>query len=234
MAKLNHVLFGQAKGKVGGVVLQRYEGMNIAREKPISVKNPQSDAQTTQRSKLKLASQITAQFKEALTLRLSPISIYERMRRSAAVSAITKAISTSNPSSPAVLVSEVANAINAKSVSGILAPAITLSGDTFSITAENGDTCVYAICSYDANGILMGKTTETYTSTGDAKLVAPEDDAVTAVVMVVAYHALTEAGRAAISNAEVEGDKMSIAISRGITAGDIEVTNLAASFYENA
>lgn len=231
MAKLNHVLFGQAKGKVGGLVLQRYEGMNIAREKPISVKNPQSAAQTTQRGKLKLASQIVAQFSEVLTLRLSPLSAYQRIRRGAAVSAIAKAISGAQPENPSILVAEVGDAINAKSISGLPAPAVTISNNAFSIIAANGDTCRYAICNYDADGILISKETETFTSDGTEKTVTPEAGFVSSVLMAVSYHATTEAGRAIISNTGVDSNVFSLDISRGVNAGDIEVTNLKALAY---
>lgn len=231
MAKINHILFGQGKGKVGGLVLQRYEGMNVVREKPISVKNPQSQGQTTQRAKLKLASQITAQFKEALSLRLAKLSIYERVRRSAAVSVITKVISGEQPATPSVLVSEVGDAINAKSVSGLPAPTVTIANNAFSIVAATGDTCLYVICSYDEDGNLTSKETETFVSDGTGKTVTPAEGFTSSVLMAVSYHATTEAGRAILSNTGLEQNEFSLNISRGVSAGDIEITNLKALAY---
>ena len=233
MAKLNHVLFGQAKGKVGGMVLQRYEGMNIAREKPISVKNPQSEAQTNQRAKFKMASQITAEFKEVILARLSLLSIYDRTKRSASVNAILGVINDTNPSSPHALVNDVVAAINEKSVSGMSAPALDNEDDIFTIVATNSNTVVYVCCGYASDGHLIDKQFETYTSDGTGKEVTPNANANTSAIMVVELHALTDEGRATLSNTSLKAGQFQLEVSRGITAGDIEVSNMAGSFIFN-
>lgn len=231
MAKINHILFGQGKGKVGGLVLQRYEGMNVVREKPISVKNPQTKSQSTQRAKLKNASQIVAQFKEVFNTRLLKLSIYERTRRASAVSEIIKVMTTNtNPESVSALVIAVVDAINAKSVSPLPAPTITLNNDNYEITAPNGDIVVYDVCGYNEDGVLIRKESETYTSTGSAKQVPADPTSFTEKLMAVSYHALTEEGRAILSNAENNtGDAWVVTIERGVTAGDIEVSNIGFS-----
>ncbi len=228
MAKLNHVLFGQAKGKVGGMVLQRYEGMNIAREKPISVKNPQTEAQTKQRARMKNASQIVAQFKEVFSTRLMKTSTYERERRSAAVSEIIKVMTANtNPASVSALLTAVVASINAKSVSPIAAPIITQSNDNYNIVAPNGDIVVYDYCGYNQDGTLSSKISETYTSSGTAKQVPQDMNAFSEVIMAVSYHALTENGRAILSNTSYDQETgWSVSIMRGIASGDIEVSNL--------
>lgn len=227
MAKINHILFGQGKGKVGGLVLQRYEGMNVVREKPISVKNPQSTKQTTQRAKFKLASQALAEFKEVISLRLSPISIYERTRRSSAVNALIGAIDTTNPNKPNLALDNAISAINEKSLSGINVIALGIGQTGFTVTVTTGFTVTYAICSYDNGGNLVSKQTESFTSDGTAKDV-PFGNGATSAIMVVAYRATTDTGRAIISNIDFSADdsKWQNEISRGVSAGDIEVSNI--------
>ena len=225
MAKLNHVLFGQAKGKVGGVVLQRYEGMNIAREKPISVKNPQSKKQIEQRAKFKSASQIVAQFKEALNVRLSKISIYTRIRRGSALNAIIDVVEA-EPTSVSTLFENILNAINSKSMATIEAPTMgTGADDTITITAESGDNVTYVATNYDEDGKLISREVESYTSTGTAKEVAPDDNASTFGIMAVAVRATTEAGRATLSNIAGTNNEFLLRISRAVNANDMEVSD---------
>lgn len=232
MAKLNHVLFGQAKGKVGGMVLQRYEGMNIAREKPITVKNPQSDKQVTQRAKFKLASQIVANFKETISVRLTELSIYERARRAGAIKAIIAAINTSTPLTPATSFTNTANAINALRTSGLGTPTISQGEDAFSVVIPDGAFGVITMCSYDGSGNLMAKSVETYTSDGTAKQVSYSDTSAIDVVMVCYTEANTEEGRATISNLNVPstGSNFQNTISRAIAAGDLEVSDMAVAY----
>ena len=52
--------------------------------------------------------------------------------------------------------------------------------------------------------------------------------------MAVAYHALTEAGRAIISNVEAMSNGWKNEISRGVAAGDIEVTNMKGIYVAGA
>lgn len=232
MAKINHILFGQGKGKVGGMVLQRYEGMNIVREKPISVKNPQSTKQTEQRAKFKMSSQITAQFFDVFNIRLADLSIYDRTRRGACINAITKVITTTDPDNPQALVQDVVAAINAKSISGIAGPQITGTAGSGSaqITAPSGDTTAYVLAAYNATtGKLVKLESETYLSSGTPKAVS-YGSTYNVVIMAVSYHALTDAGRATISNIMTTSNGWQNEISRSIQAGDVEVTNINGTF----
>lgn len=60
MAKFNHGVFTKTKGKLGGVVFQQYEGMQIGKEYQPNVKNPNTYLQTESRAKFKLASAVTS------------------------------------------------------------------------------------------------------------------------------------------------------------------------------
>lgn len=227
MAKINHILFGQGKGKVGGLVLQRYEGMNVVREKPISVKNPQTTKQTNQRAKFKSASQIVAQFAEVFNARLANLSIYTRTRRSAAINAIVS-VSNINRNMSETTFADVVNSVNAKSMSTIEPPTLAPgTGDNLNITAANGDMVVYVLCSYDLSGKLMKREENKYTSDGTAKEVIPAEDAAFAAAMVVAIRANTEEGRATLSNIIAIDNKWELSIARAVVAGDVEISDIA-------
>lgn len=227
MAKINHILFGQGKGKVGGLVLQRYEGMNVVREKPISVKNPQSTKQTEQRAKFKLASQITAEYIDVINARLSKLSIYTRMKRATAVNAILGVITNNEPDTPEALVGSVVSALNEKSASPVASPTITFNttDNTFEITAQDGDVVIADILSHDDSGKVIAREVISYTSDGTKKT-SDVISAETACAMVVALRATTENGRATITNIDFNGELWSNTINRSVAAGDLEVSNL--------
>lgn len=65
MAKINPLL-GKGTGKVGAFLLQVNSGVQILKEKPVSVANPQTDAQVEQRAKLKLMSQLAADLSQTI------------------------------------------------------------------------------------------------------------------------------------------------------------------------
>lgn len=227
MAKINHILFGQGKGKVGGLVLQRYEGMNVVREKPISVKNPQSTKQTEQRAKFKLASQITAEYVDVINARLSKLSIYTRMKRATAVNAILGVITNNEPDTPEALVGSVVSALNEKSASPLASPTITFNttDNTFEITAQDGDVVIADVLSHDDSGKVIAREVISYTSDGTKKA-SDVISAETACAMVVALRATTENGRATITNIDFNGELWSNTINRSVAAGDLEVSNL--------
>lgn len=226
MARQNHGPLSRAKGKLGGVVYQQYEGMQISREYQPVVKNPQTTKQTENRAKFKLSSQITAEFAEVINARLAKLSIYTRKRRGAAVNAIYSVIDTSTPDVPQAVIASAVAAINEKSVSGVAGPAVTASNGEYNIIATSGDRVVYVVCSYDANGKLIAKTTESYLSAGTAKVVTPDANADGSVLMVVSLIPTTEDGAATISNLTFEKTAFSNTIARAISAGDIDVSNM--------
>lgn len=233
MGKLNHGPSSRAKGKAGGWVYQQYEGMQVFREYQPNVKNPQTSKQTENRAKFKMSSQIVAQFKDVLILRLAKLSNYTRMRRAAAVNAIYRVTTAGQPDEPAALVSVIVDAINNKSLSAIAAPAITaFSSGSVNITAESGKVVTYTMVSYDANGLPMKVESETYTSDGTAKQVTAAPSATAAVIMAVSTEATTEDGRAIIDNTSIETNQFYIEISRAVAAGDLEVSAMAAQVMQ--
>lgn len=227
MARQNHGPLSRAKGKLGGVVYQQYEGMQISREYQPVVKNPQTTKQTSNRAKFKLSSQIVAEFKEVVSARLAKLSIYERMRRANALNAIYGAISTATPDSPQALIASVVDAINAKSMPTIVEPTMTFDDNngTFDITAANGDRVVVVVVAYDSNGNFISRNVESYESTGTIKHIMPPAGN-TFVCMTVAMHATTEEGRASISNLSATDTTFANTIARAVAAGDVEISNI--------
>lgn len=231
MARQNHGPLSRAKGKLGGVVYQQYEGMQISREYQPVVKNPQSEKQTTNRAKFKLSSQIVAEFKDVLSARLSKLSIYERTRRASAVSSIFAVIETENPSSPSALVSSVVGAINEKSVSSMPAPTLAVVTNDIKITATSGETVLYVQVAYDFQGKMLSRVVQSYESDGTAKNVVKPAGAMNHVVMAVSMISNTEDGRATISNlSHFTGGELTNMIARATSAGDLEVSNLAGAY----
>lgn len=226
MARQNHGPLSRAKGKLGGVVYQQYEGMQIAREYQPVVKNPQTSQQTENRAKFKSASQIVAQFAEALNVRLAKMSIYTRARRGAAINAIYFAVEA-EPTSASTLFENVLNSINSKSMATVEAPVMGAGADnTVTITAAEGDVVTYVAANYDTNGKLISREVETFTSAGTAKSVTPNDNATTFAIMVVSSRATTEAGRATLGNITGTNNEFLMAISRAVAAGDVEISDM--------
>ena len=237
MARQNHGPLSRAKGKLGGVVYQQYEGMQIAREYQPVVKNPQTSKQTLNRSKFKLASQITAQFFYVLNQRFTKLSIYTRMRRAAAVNALYSTVNATQPDEPELLVASAISALNAKSMQDFVAPTIdTATQGQAKVIATSGDVVFATVVSYDGDGNFASKTDETYTSDGSAKSFSASTE--TNVIMVVALRATTDAGRATLTNTVLSADGSAtdawmLDIERGVAAGEILVSGLAGVFFSN-
>lgn len=234
MARQNHGPLSRAKGKLGGVVYQQYEGMQISREYQPVVKNPQTTKQTENRAKFKLSSQIVAQFSKVFNIRLSKLSIYTRSRRAACVNAIYNAITVANPDTPSALVEAVTSAINQKSLSGDNEVVFDTTNNQLKVVAPTGYVVTMTNALYDkTTGDFLTAKTETYTSDGTAKQVEVSPIARN-IVMVTGYHALTEEGRATISNVETDANSFTISIARAIANGDIEVSNMMSYVYTAA
>ena len=54
MAVTQNTLIGRSRGAVGGTVFSKWKGLNTLRAKPLTVENPQTDAQMAQRDKMSL------------------------------------------------------------------------------------------------------------------------------------------------------------------------------------
>ena len=52
MARVQNTLIGRASGSVGGATFSTWKGINVLKEKPITVANPRTEGQTAQRSRL--------------------------------------------------------------------------------------------------------------------------------------------------------------------------------------
>lgn len=226
MARQNHGPLSRAKGKLGGVVYQQYEGMQIAREYQPVVKNPQTSKQVENRAKFKSASQIVAQFSEALNVRLAKVSIYTRKRRGAAIQAIYGAVEA-EPTSASTLFENVLTSINGKSMATVEAPIMGAgTGNAVTITAPDDDVITYIAVNYDGNGKIISREVETYTSDGSAKEVTPDASADTFAIMAVASRATTEAGRATLGNITGSNNEFLMEISRAVAAGDVEISDM--------
>lgn len=229
MARQNHGPLSRAKGKLGGVVYQQYEGMQVAREYQPVVKNPQTKKQTENRAKFKLASQIVAQFAPVFESRLAKISSYKRILRGVAINAI-HAIVEPDTTNVATTVSGIVNAINAKSMQDFEAPTISTSTPgQAGIQATEGDTVLVCICGYGANGEVEVRSTDTFDSDGTTKSfnnIGSEES----VIMAVALRATTEAGRVTLGNIAVgnNGD-VELDITRSVANGDMLISGLVAA-----
>ena len=227
MARQNHGPLSRAKGKLGGVVYQQYEGMQISREYQPVVKNPQSTQQVNQRAKFKLASQVVAQFADIINTRLAKSSIYTRVRRGSAVRNLTMA-SKSTPDGAELSALTMQNAINMISMPDIESPTLnTSTAGQVSVVAPTGDIVEVTTVGYNAGGMFEMKSTERYISDGTAKIFQNIGSA-QSILMVVALRATTEEGRATISNALESDAKWANAIKRVTNTGDLLISDLAA------
>jgi hypothetical protein len=52
MSVVQNTLIGRARNKIGGTVFSTWKGKNVLKSKPLTVANPQTDAQVAQRSKM--------------------------------------------------------------------------------------------------------------------------------------------------------------------------------------
>lgn len=226
MSRMNHGPLTRTKGKLGGVVFQQYEGMQIAREYQPNVKNPQSQKQTIQRAKFKLASQIVAEFATIINERLAKLSIYGRIRRGAAVSAIVSAAATEGAEAAGISMNEVATAINARSMNDIESPVVTETpGTGIAVTAAEGDIVAVVMVGYDEDGSYISRVDSTYTADGSAQSIGVVS-ANNNNYMVVALRANTEVGRATISNLTTNTANFFNEVSRAVNNGDIWISNI--------
>lgn len=229
MARQNHGPLSKAKGKIGAVVFQQYEGMQISKEYQPIVKNPQTTKQTVNRAKFKLASQFVGQFAYVFEPRLAKISSYKRVLRGTAINAI-HAIVEPDTNNVATTISRIANAINAKSIQDFEAPTInTSTPGQAGIVAGDGDTVMVCVCGYNANGDVESRSTSSYTSDGTSKAFSNIGSA-ESVIMAVALRATNEAGRATLGNLVVGNNgSVELDINRAVADGDLLISGLVAA-----
>ena len=224
---MNHGPLTKTKGKLGGVVFQQYEGMQVAREYQPVVKNPQSEKQVSNRSKFKLASQTVALYKEVINARLAKASIYTRNRRGIALSAIQRVIKTTDPTVAVENFSSVINAINAKSLTEYAAPAVIVNDSNFNVTAPADSEVLGVIAGFDNDGNFVGRKIVSGTGTGSALNFAVPAEYETAKAMFVYSVPLTEEGRAIFNNIIDPDAELSVGIERLVSSGDVAISDIA-------
>lgn len=231
MARQNHGPLSRAKGKLGGVVYQQYEGMQIAREYQPVVKNPQSESQTINRAGFKLASQTVGIFREVINARLSKASIYARKRRGIAVEAIKRIISSEDTSVAVENFSNVISAINAKAMTEYGAPTVSFSGSSFDVTAPADTEILGVIAGFDADGNYIGRKVVGGAGTASARPFSIPSDFAQAKAMFLYSVPTTEEGRATYANIVDPAAELQVAITRLVSAGAAGISDLAEGIY---
>lgn len=227
MARQNHGPLSRAKGKLGGVVYQQYEGMQISREYQPNVKNPQSATQVQNRAKFKNASQLLAIFKEAITIRLAKSSIYTRMRRAVAVNALYSVAAVVDDEASTIPFEDAVAAINAKNMTEYAAPASVVSGQNYSVTAPTGATIFGVIAGFDDAGKLVARKVVSTTATSSPATFPILENVAAQRAMFLYTIAATEDGRAQYSNIISQSTELSIDVTRLVNEGTAEVSDIS-------
>lgn len=227
MARQNHGPLSRAKGKLGGVVYQQYEGMQISREYQPNVKNPQSESQVNNRADFKLASQAVAMFKEVINARLGKLSIYTRTRRGAAVAALKRVITNGGTDSRELKLNDAIAALNAKSMTEYAAPTVTVGSGAINVTAPGQSIILGIIAGFDSHLKYIGRKIVSTTSTGSAVEFAIPSDYTHVKAMFVYTLATEEAGRATYSNIQDPDAALTLDFARMISEGDVEISDIA-------
>lgn len=104
MARFNHGIFTKTKGKLGGVVFQQYEGLQIGKEYQPNVMNPSTVPQVASRACFALASKVTAAMFPWMGLVMKANGIaYERFQRGEVLNKLRKITTYDASESHAVL-----------------------------------------------------------------------------------------------------------------------------------
>lgn len=229
MSRMNHGPLTKTKGKLGGVVFQQYEGLQVAREYQPVVKNPQSEKQVENRAKFKNASQLTALFKEVLMLRLSKLSIYDRERRGIAVNTFYRVADTPTDTLSEINLDNAVASLNSKAMTEYIAPVVTVSGANYSVTAPDGAVILGVIVGFDSDGYFKTRKVVSATSEGSA-VTFPQLTGVTEQRALFVYSiATSEDGRAIFDSLTLGATGLQIEIVRLVSNGDAEVSDIAVS-----
>lgn len=227
MARQNHGPLSRAKGKLGGVVYQQYEGMQISREYQPNVKNPQSEKQVENRADFKLASQAVAMFKEVFNARLGKLSIYTRTRRGAAVNALKRIATTGGDEIRVIPFSQAVSAINARSLTEYGAPTVTASNGAISVTAPADSHIIGVIAGFDSNQQYIGRKVVTATGTAAAQSFTIPADYVASKSMFLYTVAPEEEGKAFFENIYDPAGALRLDFGRLVATGDLAVSDIA-------
>lgn len=229
MARQNHGPLSRAKGKLGGVVYQQYEGMQIAREYQPVVKNPQSEKQVENRADFKLASQTVALFKEVINARFGKLSIYTRKRRGAALEILKRIATTDGNNGRQIDFNEAISALNAKSMTDLAAPTITPGENTLAVTAPADAVIIGVIAGFNTEGKLIGRKVVSAQSEGSAVTFNVPEEYKTTKSMFAYTLASEEAGRATYDNIKDPAILLTLDYARLVYTGDIAISDIAGS-----
>lgn len=227
MARQNHGPLSRAKGKLGGVVYQQYEGMQISREYQPNVKNPQSEKQVENRADFKLASQTVALYKEVINARLGKLSIYTRTRRGAALEALKRIATTGDQGERMIVFDTAVSAINAKSLTEYAAPTLTSGVGAIGVTAPADSVILGVIAGFNSNGDFVGRKVVSEVGTGTAVDVRIPDGYTTAKAMFVYTIASEVEGKATYDNITDPEIALRLDYGRLVAAGDVEISDIA-------
>lgn len=226
MALQNHGPLSRAKGKLGGVVYQQYEGMQISREYQPNVKNPQSEKQVENRADFKLASQAVALYKEVINARLGKLSIYTRTRRGAALEALKRIAADNGSGQREINFNQAISAINAKSLTEYAAPTAEGTSNTIKVTAPAGAVILGVIAGFTGDGSFIGRKVVSGTSDGSYVIFNIPVDYISSKSMFVYTIPTEEAGRAIYDNIEDPDAVFRLDFGRLVSAGDIAISDI--------
>lgn len=232
MARQNHGPLSRAKGKLGGVVYQQYEGMQISREYQPVVKNPQTTKQIENRAKFKNASQLTAVFSEVFLLRLSKLSIYKRERRGIAVNTLYRIANPLSTTEEAIVFNGAVDAINARTLTEYAAPTVSMSGTNFQVTAPQESVIFGVIAGFDSNGNVVARKVVNQAGTGSPVTFAAIPGINTQRAMFVYTLATTKDGQAIYDNIAVDQGNVIVEFERLVTSGDMAISDIAGISYD--
>lgn len=227
MARQNHGPLSRAKGKLGGVVYQQYEGMQISREYQPVVKNPQSNSQVLNRTDFKLASQAVALFKEVINARFGKLSIYTRVRRGAALQTLKRIAVNGGEDQREINFDQAIAALNAKSMTEHAAPTVTETGGVISVTAPADAVILGVIAGFDSNFKLVGRKVVSATSDGSASTFNIPAEYTMSKSMFVYTLATEEAGKAIYNNIEDPESALRLDFARLVANGDVSISDIA-------
>lgn len=227
MARQNHGPLSRAKGKLGGIVYQQYEGMQISREYQPNVKNPQSEKQVENRADFKLASQTVAIFKEVINARLGKLSIYTRIRRGAALEALKRIATTDGNNGREINFDNAISALNAKSLTEYASPLISAGDGAIEVTAPADATIIGVIAGFDGEGNFVGRKVVEGTSAGAAISFPIPADYTASKAMFVYTLSSEEEGNAKYANIQDPKAVLKLDVARLIAAGDLSVSDIA-------
>jgi hypothetical protein len=179
-AVTQNLLSGKSRGRIGNLVMTSWKGLNVLKSKPMEVRNPNTVAQQTQRSKFSVlvafARSILTSIRIGFSQYASNMSAYNAFMKS------NMAISDIAPGNPAVL--DYSKVVVSKgTLTGFLSPAIAgTSMRTISVSWVDNSGQGNAVATDILNYIVYNETKDIFhvvegsVTRGSEGLVIDEDD----------------------------------------------------------